>query len=105
MYPTARRCVWAAVLLWVAGAALTGTAPTLYRLADGWTVNGWVTGAFDVLVGFLQLALVPTGAALIGAAVVIQTLKGTRPSRGMPAVDLPEADDSSSDPFPTAPEG
>ncbi|MCL2091643.1 MAG: hypothetical protein FWH11_10695 [Micrococcales bacterium] len=75
MHPTARRCLWAAVVLWVAGAALVGFAPTLYDLADG-----WLGGALSIAVGFLQEALVPTGAVLLGAAVVIQALRGTRPS-------------------------
>lgn len=73
MHPTARRCVWGAVVLWVAGAALVGFAPTLYDLADG-----WVGEAVDIVVGFLQEALVPTGAVLIGAAIVVQALRGSR---------------------------
>ncbi|MCL2424404.1 MAG: hypothetical protein FWD11_11040 [Micrococcales bacterium] len=75
MHPTARRCVWVAAALWVAGAALVGLAPALYDLA-----SGWVGGALNIVVGFLQAALVPTGAALVAAAVVVQALRGTRPS-------------------------
>ncbi len=85
MHPTARRCVWAAVLLWVAGAALVGLAPTLYGLADG-----WLGGAVEIAVGFLQEALVPTGAALVGAAVVVQALRGARPSSGAEDPSGPE---------------
>ena len=77
MHPTARRCVWGAVVLWIAGASLVGVAPTLYDLADG-----WLGGAVGIAVGFLQEALVPTGAVLLGAAVVVQALSGTRSSSG-----------------------
>ena len=75
MHPTARKCVEAAAALWVAGAALVGVAPSLYGLA-----SGWLGGLLDIAVGFLQEALIPTGAVLVGAAVVVQALRGTRPS-------------------------
>ena len=75
MHPTARKCVVAAAALWVAGASLVGVAPSLYGLA-----SGWLGGMLDIVVGFLQEALVPTGAVLVGAAVVVQALRGTRPS-------------------------
>ncbi|MCL2467165.1 MAG: hypothetical protein FWF02_04360 [Micrococcales bacterium] len=91
MHPTARRCVWGTVVLWVAGAAIIGLAPTLYDWESDWE-SGWATGAWDILVGFLQDVLVPTGAALLGAAIVIQVLRGTRPSATDPDSAGPPSD-------------
>ena len=110
MHPTARRCVWAAAVLWVAGAALVGFAPTLYDLADG-----WLGEAVNIVVGFFQEALVPTGAVLVGAAVVIQALRGTRPSAAAevvpgsqtsPVVGVPTAESRpATSPTPQPPSG
>ena len=97
MHPAARKCVVAAVALWVAGAALVGVAPTLYGLADG-----WLGGVVEVAVGFLQEALIPTGAVLIGAAVVVQALR-TRPSLVEPEATLTGATPMAGTVAPAAP--
>ena len=80
MDPTAKKCVIWAVGLFILGALAMAWATDLYLLiADRMGANAEVGVAVltTVLTG-LRWSLFPTGAALIGAAVVIQALSTDR---------------------------
>ena len=88
MYPTAKKCVIWAVCLFVFGALAMAWSTDLYLLiADRMGANAQVGVAVltTVLTG-LRWSLFPTGAALIGAAVVIQALSGDRGASQDPSV-------------------
>lgn len=80
MHPTAKKCVIWAVCLFVLGALALAWTTDLYMLiADRMGPNAEVGVAVltTVLQG-VRWSLFPTGAALIGAAVVIQALSRDR---------------------------
>ena len=75
MHPTARKCVRWATGLFVVGAVLIVFGPHLFAAIAGRVPNeGAVLGAVDVTVTLVRWTLMPLGASLVGAAVVIQTL-------------------------------
>lgn len=82
MNHTAKRCVQWAVGLWVLGAlALVYGTQAYLGLADLAGANAEAgLDAVNIVLTILRSALFPTGAALIGAAVVVQALAG----RGQP---------------------
>jgi hypothetical protein len=76
MHPTAKRCVqWAAAAV-VAGAIVLAYGPNMYvALADGAGANADVgLGLVQIVLTLVRELMFPLGAALIGAAIVIQTL-------------------------------
>jgi len=76
MHPTAKKCVQWAVGLFVVGAAFIVWGPDLFSaIANAAGPNARpVTDLVDVLVTLVRWTLMPVGASLIGAAVVIQVL-------------------------------
>jgi len=80
MHPTAKKCViWAVCLIVVGALALAWTTDLYMLIADRMGPNAEV--GLAVLTTVLQgvrWSLFPTGAALIGAAVVIQALSTSR---------------------------
>lgn len=90
MHPTARRCVIWAVVLLVAGAVLHTTIPDLYAaLVDAAGPNAEIgMRAVDVVLTLVRWALFPMGAALVGAAVVVQALAPPEESRRGPGDGL-----------------
>lgn len=80
MHPTAKKCViWAVCLFVLGGLALAWTTDLYMLISDRMGRNAQVGSAVlsTVLAG-VQWSLFPTGAALIGASVVIQALSTDR---------------------------
>lgn len=76
MHPTARRCIGWAVALITAGAVLLVFVPQIYvAIANLAGANAEAGVALvDVVLTIVRWTMIPVGASLIGAAVVIQTL-------------------------------
>lgn len=76
MHPVAVKCIRWAVGLFVVG-ALTSTygSDILYRLSEYAGINASAgLSVVSIVVILMQWTLMPLGASLVGAAVVIQTL-------------------------------
>lgn len=76
MNPTAKRCIYWAIGLFVFGALAMAFVPDiLYAIGNYLGVNG-AAGYYptEVILTIIRWAAFPTGAALVGAAVVVQTL-------------------------------
>jgi len=78
VHQTAKRCVQWAVGLWVLGAVVVIYGTQAYVALAEAVGSGAEAGldALNVVLTIARSALFPTGAVLIGAAVVIQTLGG-----------------------------
>ena len=78
MNPAAKKCIQWAIGLWVVGAVLVVYMPDIYMaIADRAGTNA--EAGLEVVNVALTLAhatLMPLGAALVGAAVVIQVMVG-----------------------------
>lgn len=75
MHPTAVRCLQWAVAASVVGAVVTVLGPDLLVLvAHQIPYEATVLGAVDVIVTLVRWTLMPLAGALVGSAVVIQTL-------------------------------
>lgn len=73
MHPVSKKCIKSAVVLFLVGAAIVVLVPLWGTLAGGLGSNpGFV--AVNALLSLLHTVTIPTGASLIGAAVVIQVL-------------------------------
>ena len=81
MHPTARTCIGWAVALVVLGAVVVTIAPRLLVSASAAGSPGAAgVAVLDVVLTLVRGAVFPLGAALVGAAVVIQTLTTEQPS-------------------------
>lgn len=91
MHPTARRCVQWAVGLLVVGAVLVAYGPDLYGAVVGVAgANAEVgLGVLHVVLTLVRSVAFPLGAALIGAAIVIQVLA---PDRGPGSTQIRDRD-------------
>lgn len=80
MHPTARTCIgWAAALV-VLGAVVVAVGPRLLVAASqAGTPSAAGVVVLDVVLTLVRGAVFPLGAALVGAAVVIQTLTTEQP--------------------------
>jgi hypothetical protein len=82
MHPTAKRCVQWAVAVTIAGAVLMTYGPTMFaavaRVAGANAEAG--LGVLGIALTLVSSTAFPMGAALVGAAIVIQALAG-RPDR------------------------
>ena len=80
MHPTAKTCIGWAVGLFVAGTILAVWLPDLYlAIADRAGVDAQIgLDALLTVLDLVQRVAFPLGAALVGAAVVIQTLAPAR---------------------------
>ena len=78
MHPVAKRCVTSGVLLLVAGSVLVIYIPDLYNAIAGVAgSNAQIgLGLINIVLTVIRASVMPLGAALIAAAVVIQTLGG-----------------------------
>lgn len=78
MHSTAKKCViWAVCLFVLGGLALAWTTDLYLLIADRMGANAEVgVAVLTTVLNGVRWALFPTGAALIGAAVVIQALSG-----------------------------
>jgi multisubunit Na+/H+ antiporter MnhG subunit len=82
LHPVAKKCVAYGVLLLVVGAVLIIYIPDLYNAIAN-TAGSNAQAGLDVVNVVLQVirsGFMPVGAALIGAAVVIQTLSNDKHS-------------------------
>src|SRR5699024_10433501 len=80
MHPTAKKCVIWAVCLFVLGALALAWATDLYvAIVERMGANAEVgVAVLTTVLHGVRWALFPTGAALVGAAVVIQALSDDR---------------------------
>lgn len=84
MHPTAKKCTVWAVVLFVVGAVSYFGAPWFFTDIQGNGADAVITARASEFVLFLgQWCATAIGAALVGAAVVIQTLAGGTPSEPM----------------------
>lgn len=81
MHPTATKCIQWAAILFVVGAVLVVVGPSVFvwvaELAGANAAAG--VGFIDVALTLVRWTTIPTGASLIGAAIVINTLSPERP--------------------------
>lgn len=86
MHPTAVRCIWWAVVLFVVGAIFVVVGPRAFvAAADAIGPGGGaVLDALDVVLTIVRWTTMPLGAALVGSAVVIQTLSAQSAPRPDP---------------------
>ncbi len=94
MHPVAVKCIKWAVGLFLVGVLTSIYGPDmLYRLSTYAGVNASPgLAVMSVVIGLMRWTLMPLGASLVGAAVVIQTL-----SPHMREVDDREVEDSAFD--------
>lgn len=80
MHSTAKKCViWAVCLFVLGGLALAWTTDLYLLIANRMGANAQVgVAVLTTVLNGVRWALFPTGAALIGAAVVIQALSPDR---------------------------
>ena len=76
MHPVAKKCVIYGVLLLVVGAVLVIYIPDVYNAIVNTAGNNAQPGLdfINIVLQVIRSSFTPVGAALIGAAVVIQTL-------------------------------
>ncbi|MDN4474765.1 hypothetical protein QQX09_02725 [Demequina sp. SYSU T00192] len=91
MHPTAKRCVqWAVGLVFIGTAAMVFGTELLIRAEAYLGLNGAVAlWLIDYVVGGIRVFAVPIAAALVAAAVVVQTLA---PARGMADAEATQPD-------------
>lgn len=90
MNPTAKKCIWWAVGLIVIGSALMAFLPDLlaryFSLIWNDPAAAAAYGSVTLALSILRDAAMPVGGALIGSAVVINTIRpGSRDQEAAPA--------------------
>jgi len=77
MNPTAKKCVQWAVIMFVIGVGALAFGPHIYSVISNTAGSNAQAGMdfLNIVILVLTNACLPTGGALIGAAVIINTLK------------------------------
>ena len=80
MHPVAKKCVVYGVLLLVIGAVLIIYIPDVYNAIANAAGSNAQAGldVVNIVLQMIRSGIMPVGAALIGAAVVIQTLSSDK---------------------------
>ena len=81
MNSTAKKCIYWAIGLWIAGAVLLIYMPDIYlAVADRAGANAeFGLRGLNIALVLVNSTLIPVGAALVGAAVVIQVMTKNAP--------------------------
>lgn len=95
LHPVARRCLVWGILTLVAGSVLMVYAPDIYVALSGYAGSTATAGLdlVNVVLTLVRWSLMPLGASLIAASIVIQTLAPLRASDQ----DSADADELSAD--------